>query len=62
MTAEAGGNMYYGTNTAIQSTHPSGANSLFGDGSVRMLSTSITVGTLQQFAARDDGTVITDSN
>jgi prepilin-type processing-associated H-X9-DG protein len=59
MTADSGGNMYYGNNTAIQSTHPGGANCLFGDGAVRFLNDSTTLVALQQLAVRDDGQVIT---
>jgi prepilin-type N-terminal cleavage/methylation domain-containing protein/prepilin-type processing-associated H-X9-DG protein len=58
MTPDAGGNMFYGTNTALQSAHPGGANGLLGDGSVRFLSSSVLLTTLQQLAVRDDGDVI----
>src|SRR5262249_20133289 len=57
-TDDAGGNVFYGTNTALQSAHPGGANALFGDGSVHFLAESLALTTLQQLAVRDDGEVV----
>jgi prepilin-type N-terminal cleavage/methylation domain-containing protein len=57
-TAATGGNLYYGANIAIQSAHPGGALGMLGDGSVRFLSTGMSLTTLQQAAVRDDGSVL----
>jgi len=47
-------------NTAIQSAHPAGAMILLADGSVRFVSTSTELLTLQRLADRDDGEVLGD--
>ena len=44
-----------GPNRAIQSTHGSGANVVFGDGSVRLLDESLDITALYRLANRDDG-------
>ena len=49
---------YYGANRPIQSAHPSGANVLFGDGSVTFLSESTQQQTLWDISNRDDGHVV----
>jgi prepilin-type N-terminal cleavage/methylation domain-containing protein/prepilin-type processing-associated H-X9-DG protein len=45
-----------GANIPLSSGHGQGANGLFADGSVKFLSNTIPVLTLQQLAARNDGT------
>jgi prepilin-type N-terminal cleavage/methylation domain-containing protein/prepilin-type processing-associated H-X9-DG protein len=50
-----------GINRPIQSAHAGGANVVFGDGSVRMLSDGTTIQTLYNLANRDDGNAI-DAN
>jgi len=52
-----GGNCV-GANIPLNSTHPGGANVVFGDGSVRFLSNSTPLLVLAQLGIRDDGTVI----
>jgi prepilin-type N-terminal cleavage/methylation domain-containing protein/prepilin-type processing-associated H-X9-DG protein len=42
-------------NAPLNSPHSGGVNALFGDGSVRFLSDSLTLRTLAQMATRDDG-------
>jgi prepilin-type processing-associated H-X9-DG protein len=44
-----------GTNIPLNSAHSGGVNALFGDGSVRFLSDSLSLQTLAQLATRDDG-------
>ncbi len=51
-----GGNC--GANSPIQSSHPTGAHSLFADGSVQYLSESIALPVLFDLANRDDGNPI----
>ncbi len=46
-------------NTPIQSTHPGGANVLFGDGSVSFLNETMELITLQRLADANDGEVVT---
>jgi prepilin-type processing-associated H-X9-DG protein len=50
-----------GSNFPISSQHTSGANILFGDGSVRFLSDSTSLPTLGRLATRDDGGVVDNS-
>ena len=45
----------YGQNRPLQSVHTSGAMGLFGDGSVKFISESITLQTLFDLCNRDDG-------
>jgi len=47
-----------GQNIPLNSTHTGGVNVLFGDGSVRFITDSITLSTLALLATRDDGLVI----
>ena len=47
-----------GSNTPIQSVHPGGANVLFADGSVQILSESLDIAVLRNLATRNDGKVI----
>jgi prepilin-type N-terminal cleavage/methylation domain-containing protein/prepilin-type processing-associated H-X9-DG protein len=47
-----------GSNTPIQSVHPSAANVLFADGSVQLLSESLDITVLRNLATRNDGQVI----
>ena len=46
----------YGVNIPLNSAHPGGVNSTFGDGSVRFISQSLPLRTLAGLATRDDGT------
>jgi prepilin-type N-terminal cleavage/methylation domain-containing protein/prepilin-type processing-associated H-X9-DG protein len=46
-------------NTPLNSPHTGGVNVVFGDGSVRFLSDSISLNVLGQLATRDDGQVFT---
>jgi prepilin-type N-terminal cleavage/methylation domain-containing protein/prepilin-type processing-associated H-X9-DG protein len=50
-----GGN--YGNNIPLNSAHPGGCNSAFGDGSVRFLSESVPLDVLQLLARRNDGQI-----
>jgi prepilin-type N-terminal cleavage/methylation domain-containing protein len=60
-TAESGGNMYYGTNTAVQSAHVGGAFVLRGDGSTKFLSDNTNFSAVVVYlAVRDDGQVLGD--
>ncbi|MDB5307278.1 MAG: prepilin-type cleavage/methylation protein [Gemmataceae bacterium] len=47
-----------GDNTPLNSAHPGGVMFLFGDGSVRFLTDSTPLTTVQQLATRDDGQVV----
>jgi len=47
-----------GTNSPLVSAHPGGVNFAFGDGSIRFISDSIPLATLQLLATRDDGQVL----
>lgn len=49
---------YYGQNRPIQSVHPGGVMGLFGDGSVKFVSDSITLQTLYNLCNRDDGNAL----
>jgi prepilin-type processing-associated H-X9-DG protein len=44
-----------GNNIPLNSLHTGGINVLFGDGSIRFLSSSVSIATLAQLATRDDG-------
>jgi prepilin-type N-terminal cleavage/methylation domain-containing protein/prepilin-type processing-associated H-X9-DG protein len=57
-SAANGTNNNTGTNIPFSSGHTGGANMLMGDGSVRFLSSSTTLLTLQQLAARAGGEVV----
>jgi prepilin-type N-terminal cleavage/methylation domain-containing protein/prepilin-type processing-associated H-X9-DG protein len=48
-----------GANIPLSSNHPTGVNMLFVDGSVKYLTNSVTLTTLQQLASRSGGEVIT---
>ena len=52
------GDTYYGNNRPIQSAHPGGANVLFADGSVRMLTENTPLKVLMDMCNRDDGNVL----
>ena len=60
-TADAGGNMYYGANSTIQSVHTGGAFVLRCDGGTKFLSNSLDFGVLQAISVRDDGGVVGDN-
>ncbi len=47
-----------GCNTALNSPHTGGVHALFGDGSVRFLSSNLHMQTLRNLANRDDGNVV----
>jgi len=49
-----------GINSPLNSTHSGGMNGLFGDGTVRFITNSIALTSLQAIATRDDGTVPPD--
>jgi prepilin-type processing-associated H-X9-DG protein len=49
-----------GNNIPLNSTH-NGVNAVFGDGSVRFITSSINLGTLALIAVRDDGRTVTNS-
>ncbi len=60
-TNDAGGQVEYGTNNAIQSAHPGGAFVAMADGSVRFLADSVDVAkVLCLLAARNDGLAVAD--
>jgi len=48
-----------GNNTPLNAAHAGGANFAMGDGSIRFMSDSVPVATLQLLATRDDGQVVT---
>ena len=62
MSAQAGvvggyGGGNYGNNIPLNSAHPGGCNSAFGDGSVRVLNESLALDVLQVLARRNDGQI-----
>ncbi|MFM7041542.1 MAG: DUF1559 domain-containing protein [Planctomycetaceae bacterium] len=60
MANQAGVGSNYGNNIPLNSAHPGGCNTCFGDGSVRFLSESVPLNVLQLMGRRNDGETYTE--